>query len=163
MTILDRFREAVSDLKRIVTPGWGYDDVSVEGYNPIHVINNVWQRVIALVSGYDYASKRRRFISVDEYGRVGVTFTGAGGVTANIEQYSVNTTPTLIKSANPDRTFIHVKNIGSFMVYISNNNAVSPTTGYPIGVNEAIVIENYKSDLWAVSVSYLSVIAVIEA
>lgn len=163
MPILERFRDAVSELKRIVTPGWANDDISVEGYNPVHMVNNVWQRVIALLSGYDYASKRRRFISVDEYGRIGVTLVGAGGLSANVAQYSVYTTPTLIKASNPDRSFLHIKNIGSFSVYLGHNNAVSSTTGYLLGVNETLVVENYKTELWALAISAPSQVVVIEA
>lgn len=163
MTILDRFREAVSDLKRIVTPGWGYDDVSVEGYNPVHVINNVWQRVIALISGYDYQNMRRRFIAVDSDGKVYIN-TGAPSGLAQplIARFSVGSSAVMLVSTSTTRSSVILKNNGTANVYVGTNNAVSATTGYPLYPGESVQLSPCSSELWAVSVSGLQDICVME-
>lgn len=163
MAVLDKFRAAVEEFKRIITPGWGKDDVSVEGYNPVHVINNVWQRVIALISGYDYQNTQRRFIAVDSDGRVYVN-TGApvGLPEPLISRVNVGTTAVLLASTSSTRAAVLVKNNGTANVYLGSTNAVSGTTGYPLYPNESVRLEPWSAELWAVAVSGTQDVAVME-
>lgn len=163
MPILDRFRTTVEEFKRIVTPGWGHDDVAVEGYNPIHVINNVWQRVIALLSGYDYQNQRRRFVAVDQDGRVYVNTGAPSGLPEPLlSRVNVGTTATLIASTSTTRAAVIVKNNGTANVYLGPTNAVSGSTGYPLYPGETIRLEPWGSAIWAIAVSGTQDVAVME-
>jgi hypothetical protein len=160
--VLDRFKAAVEEYRRIVQTGWSSDEISTEKVNPVHVVNNIWSRVIALLSGWDYTNSRRRLISVDELGRVFVTSGGVGGITANISQVAVGTTATLVKPATPGRSYLIIKNAGLNTVYLGESDAVSSSTGYALSSGEVLELRDWSSALYGISVIGSSTLMVIE-
>lgn len=160
--MLNRFLSRVDELVRIVKRGWGFDDIDVDNPNPTHVVNNVWQRVIAVLQGWDYVNNVRRLVSIDEYGRLVVTQSPAIGITPNIYRYTVSTTPTLVANANLNRSYLKLINLGSNNVFIGVNDSVSSLTGYPLTPNQSVMLDNWGSSLWVVTGFGNSEVSVIE-
>lgn len=160
--MLNRFLSRVDELTRIIKRGWGFDDVQTENPNPVHVVSNLWQRVIAVLQGWDYANNVRRLISVDEYGRIGVSLTPAIGIQGNIYRYNVSINASLVANANQNRSYLIVKNLGTNDCFIGVNNAVTSSTGYPLPTSAEIKLDNWNIELWAITGTGTTSLAVIE-
>jgi hypothetical protein len=160
--VLNRFLNRVDELKRIVKRGWGYDDVETDSPNPIHVISNIWQRTVSILQGWDYVNNVRRLISVDEFGRVVVTPNPAIGVIPSIYRINVSIIATLVAPVKNNRSYLLVKNIGLNDVFIGTTNAISTTTGYALATNEVINLNDWNTELWAVTGVGTSTLSVIE-
>lgn len=160
--MLDKFLNRVENLVRIVKQGWGYDDIDTDTPNPVHVISNVWGRVVAVIQGWDSVGKKRRMISVDENGRVAVTFSPTGGITPNISVFSVSPTPLLIITANPHRSESIIKNNGVATVFLGKDDAVNSSIGYPLLSGETIIISRFTGNIYACTDYVTSEVRVIE-
>lgn len=158
MSLLEMFRAKIEDFRRIIQPGWGIEDIPVDSVNPVHVVNNIWQRTLSFISGWDYLNNVRRKIAVDPFGRVMVTGGVTGGAIPNVSQVIVTVGVTLMIGVDTSRTYLLLHNQGNFVMYFSHSNAVSASNGYRLDVQETVKLDNWTSELYGIAVTGATVV-----
>lgn len=163
--MLERLRSLLGEVeepRRIVEAGWEREDIGIERFNPVHVVDNRWVRSLAQLFGWDAAGRIRRRVAVDAQGRVLVSLGGSPGQIPNVYQADVPTTATLIVGESQNRYLLRVRNISSVDVYVSNTNAVSPTTGFLIRPGEVADFSAWTFPMWMIAVTLPGRVAIIE-
>lgn len=78
------------------------------------------------------------------------------GSVLNVPVVSVTTSAALAVAANPNRKSIHLKNMGSDVIYIADaasDLATVATSGWPLAIGDIFSDDTYKGDIYAKSAS----------
>lgn len=162
MTILDTFRSKIEDLRRIVENNWASEDVATDRVNPVHVVNNIWQRSLAFVSAWDYTNLRRRKVAVDATGRLLVSFASGGGVVPNFFTVTVGLVATSIALANGDRSYLIIENNGPGNIWLKQDNTVIVGLGYLLAPNQMLRLDAWSVAVWGIAVSGAQTVSIVE-
>ena len=83
------------------------------------------------------------------------------------DQVAMTTSAAIIIASNANRKKLVIKNTGSNIVYIGNDNSVVVTAanangGYPIEVDETFYLNDYTGDVYGLTSTSTSTVSIIE-
>jgi hypothetical protein len=163
--MLERLRNIAGRADEPVTinePGWEREDFGVTHFRPVHLINNIWQRAVAQLFGWDYSSRMRRRVAVDAQGRLVVVTGGVSAYTPQIYQVTIDTTPIRVFQAREGRLFVILNNQGASDVWLGLTSGVSSSNGFRLSPGQMLQLDSWTSELWAVSLATGTTLGIIE-
>ncbi len=159
---LEQWRAKVGDYRRILQAGISHSPLDEESFNPVHVINNVWQRTLAQAVGYDYGSKEPILLASDSQGRLITTLGGVPVIVPSIGVFAVGIVAVRVAQAIPGRAYVILENVSATDVTVGTSNAVVVGAGLVVRPNQVIPLDAWVNELWAICAVGVASLAVVE-
>lgn len=159
---IEQWRARADELRRITTPGFESSPVGESSYNPVQMINNIWQKVLAQLVGYDATSRIPRLLAVDEFGRVVTAVGGVPTLVPSIGVVTVDVTADLIAQARSGRSYVVLENVGATDVWVNRASTVAVNAGLRLNPNQVVELRDWVDELWAIVGVGSTIVAVVE-
>jgi hypothetical protein len=119
-------------------------------YTDTPLVSDDIQQALSRLVAWDSAAELFRFVRVSANGYLIIENAPSPSGTASFSRAQPSAVATLIVSPNTDRRNLQIKNIGSMVCYIGDDNTVAVSTGYPLGIGEDVIIEQYYGSIYAI-------------
>lgn len=140
------------------------DNVNIEFAERLEefIVNDEWMRALSNLIGYDYANEQFLLIGVDENGNLKIDLSSNPTDTLTPSNASVSTTAKVIANSNADRSKITIYNNDSKTVYISDDNGVTVSTGFPLPGYSSKEFNNFTGAIYGIVITGTADVSVLE-
>lgn len=159
---LQKWRAEVGNYRRILTPGISHSPLDEESLNPLHVINNIWQRSLAQLVGYDFADRLPVLIATDGTGRLITTSGGVPSIPPSIGAFPVAVVSGMVAGNVPGRAYVLLLNVGPVDVTIGTAATVVAGAGLILRPGQSETLFDWVTPLFAIVAGGAGLLAVVE-